>query len=161
MYVYLKEDDDLMDVKSSINPRTIIVNSSSKSKDEVLKEIIHSMHNAGNVSSEEGFLKSVYQRESQGITGIGNGVAIPHGQSESVVEPGVAIATLKDPIPWESLDDQKTKIVVLFAVPDNSEGAKLHLQLLAQFARKLGDDDVLASLKSAKNVQEITAAFEN
>lgn len=149
-----------MDVKSSINPKTIVVNSNAQSKDEVLKEIIHYLYEAGNVNDESEFLKAVYKRESQGVTGIGNGVAIPHGQSSSVIDPGVAIVTLKHPIAWESLDDQKIKIVVLFAVSDNSEGAKLHLQLLAQFAKKLGNDEVLESLKSAEDVQEITEAFE-
>lgn len=156
----MKEDDYPMDVKNSINPKTIIVNSNATTKDEVLKEIVHFMFQAGNINDEENFLQAVYKRESQGVTGIGNGVAIPHGQSGSVIEPGVAIVTLKTPIPWESLDDEKVKIVVLFAVSDDSEGSKLHLQLLAQFARKLGNDDVLRSLKTANDVQEVTAAFE-
>ncbi|WP_137598005.1 PTS sugar transporter subunit IIA [Paucilactobacillus kaifaensis] len=149
-----------MDLISSINTQNILVNNDAKTKDEALRNIIHSLYLTGNVTDEELFLKDVYAREAEGVTGIGNGVAIPHGKGSSVVEPGFGIATLTDPIEWESLDDEKIKIVVLFAVSDSKEGAEQHLRLLSQFARKLGNDDVLAALKEAKNIDEVIEAFE-
>ncbi|MCW3779218.1 PTS sugar transporter subunit IIA [Levilactobacillus namurensis] len=147
-------------VQETLNPKAIIVNSMATSKDEVLKEMIHQLNLIGAVDDEEEFLKDVYVRESQGMTGIGNGVAIPHGKSVSVKDPAVAIATLDDPIEWESLDDQKIQIVVLFAVTDSPDGAQVHLKMLSEFAKKLGDDDVLDALKGANNIDEIVAAFD-
>lgn len=149
-----------MDLISSINTQNILVNNDSKTKDELLRNIIHSLYLTGNVTDEELFLKDVYDREAEGVTGIGNGVAIPHGKGSSVVEPGFGIAILTDPIEWESLDDEKIKIVVLFAVSDSKEGAEQHLRLLSQFARKLGNDDVLAALKEANDVDKVLEAFE-
>ncbi|WP_125573093.1 PTS sugar transporter subunit IIA [Levilactobacillus huananensis] len=147
-------------VEEALDPNAIVVNSSAKSKDEVLKELIHQLALAGKVSDEAGFLKDVYVRESEGVTGIGNGVSIPHGRSVSVSEPAVAIATLTTPVEWESLDDEKISIVILFAVTDSTEGAQDHLKMLSEFAKKLGDDDVLESLKAAQSVDEVIVAFE-
>ncbi|WP_461239803.1 PTS sugar transporter subunit IIA [Paucilactobacillus sp. N302-9] len=150
-----------MDLVSSINTQNVLVNNDAKTKDDVLKAIIHSFYLTGNITDEAAFLSDVYDREAQGVTGIGSGVAIPHGKGKSVVEPGVAIVTLNEPIEWESLDDEKIKIVVLFAVTDSPEGAQEHLKLLSQFARKLGNDDVLKQLKQAKTVNDVIDSFEN
>lgn len=147
-------------VEDALSPDSILVNSSATTKDAVLRELIHQLYLAGNVTDEAGFLKDVYVREGEGITGIGNGVAIPHGKSASVVKPAVAIATLTTPVEWESLDDEGITIVVLFAVTDTTEVAQTHLKMLAEFAKKLGDDDVLDRLKAAQSVTEVATAFE-
>lgn len=150
-----------LNLVSSINEKNILVNIDAKDKEDALKQLIHTFYETGNIQDESLFLTDVYAREAEGATGIGNGVAIPHGKGPTVKEPAVGIATLNYPIPWESLDDKKTQIVVLFAVTDSIEGAKEHLKVLSQFARKLGNDSALKNLKEAHTIQDIVNVFEN
>lgn len=149
-----------MDVVIALDPRKIIVNSKSKNKKDVIKELTHLFFKQGDVSNEDDFLSDVYEREKEGPTGIGDLVAIPHGKGKSVVKPSVALATLSNEIPWESLDDAGARIVVLFAVTNDSEGSREHLKLLSEFAKKLGNDNVLEKLTKANTVSEIISAFK-
>ena len=61
------------------------------------------------------------KEEAEGATGIGQGIAIPHGKSPSVRQTVIAAATLADPIPWETLDDRPVEIVILFAVQEGDK----------------------------------------
>ena len=89
------------------------------------------------------------------------GLAIPHGKSQTVKKNGVAIAILEHEIAWESLDDTGAKVVVLFDVGVDSEGAKEHLRMLSLFAKKLGKDSVIDALLKANSVDEVVAAFND
>ncbi|MEX6345067.1 PTS sugar transporter subunit IIA [Staphylococcus ureilyticus] len=99
------------------------------------------------------FLNDVYNRENEGVTGIGNLLAIPHGKSKSVQKPGVAIATLNNKVEWESLDNDGAQIVFLIAI--GTENSTDHLKLLSQIARKLGNDEINSKLLNAKRKEEI------
>ena len=149
-----------MNVTETLKPDSILINVSAKNQKKVLKLIIHQLYLSGNVIDEKQFLKDVFKRESQGITGMGNGLAIPHGKSKSVTNPVVGIATLKNPIEWESLDDKPIQVVVLLAVPDVTGGSKEHLKLLAEVSKKLANEEILNKLKQANNTQEIISSFE-
>lgn len=112
------------------------------------------------VNDLDGFLKDVYKREAEGQTGIGNFVAIPHGKSVFVDKVGVAIGINQQEIPWESLDDNGAKVVMLFAVGNDTEGAQEHLKLLSLFARKLGNDEIVNHLVNSKTVDDVINAFK-
>lgn len=101
------------------------------------------------------FVKDVYLREAEGCTGIGNGIAIPHGKSASVKQVGIAIATLASPIEWETLDGNPVDTVFLFCVSDDSNFARNHMILLSRVAAKLADDDLLLEIRRAKSNLEI------
>ena len=106
------------------------------------------------------FLDDVYLRESEGITGIGNGIAIPHGKSKSVKKTTVAIAVLKNEIDWETLDEKGVKVVILFAVQD-TDATTTHILLLQQVAILLANDDFLDSLKEVSSIDQLYEIFVN
>ena len=74
-------------------------------KDGVLKQLSSMLYKKGNIKDLDKFLEAVYERESIGETGLG-GIAIPHGLTDQVINASVAIGKVKQPVEWESLDDQ-------------------------------------------------------
>lgn len=85
------------------------------------------------------YIEDVKKREAISTTGIGDGVAIPHAKSKWVKVPTVIVGKSKRGIEWESLDDEKVKMVFLIAVPDG-EGNE-HLKILQILAVSLMDDE--------------------
>lgn len=148
-----------MDIIDVINRKLVVTNLNVSSKDEMLRALIQKLSQNGYVKDQEGFLKEVYDREAEGQTGIGNFIAIPHGKSSLVTSPAVAIGINEAEIPWESLDDHGVKVVILFAVGDDVDGAKEHLKLLSLFARKLGNDEVVKKLLISSTVDDVIDAF--
>lgn len=143
-----------------IDKRTIITDLQADNKDQVIRALAKRFYEAGYIKSVDDYVQSVYDREKEGATGIGNHVAIPHGKSSTVKKNGVAIAILNHEVEWESLDDTGAKVVVLFDVGDDSEGAKTHLKMLAMFAKKLGKESVIENLLKAQSADDVIAAIE-
>lgn len=148
-----------MEIKEILDEQTIVTNLKADTKEEVLQELGTALLENQYINNLEGFIQDVYAREAEGQTGIGNYVSIPHGKSAYVDKIGVAIGITENEIPWESLDDHGAKVIILFAVGNDTEGAKEHLKILSLFARKIGNDEVVANLLEAKNSQEVIAAF--
>ena len=147
-------------LNSILDRKTIVTGLNADNKDEVIEVLANRYKEAGYIGSVDDFVNAVYEREQEGATGIGNHVAIPHGKSETVKKNGVAIAILNNEIPWESLDDTGAKVVVLFDVGDDSEGAKEHLKMLSMFAKKLGKDEVIEKLLNAQSADDVVTSFE-
>lgn len=148
-----------MEVKDIIDLNIVKTKMNASTKEEVIRELTTLLHTNNYVNNIEGFMKDIYAREAEGQTGIGNYVAIPHGKSEFVDKIGVAIGINESEIPWESLDGNGAKVIILFAVGNDSEGANSHLKLLSLFARKLGNDEVIEKVVSANNSEDVVRAF--
>jgi len=148
-----------MNVTTILNTKTIEPKMYAKNKDEVLRQLADLLKEANYITNSERFVEDVYLREKEGITGIGNYIAIPHGKSIYVNEPGVAIGILDKEIPWETLDENGVKGIILFGVGDDNVGAEQHLKLLSSFAKKLGNDEVIETLLNAKDSDEVIDAF--
>ncbi|SFE98444.1 fructose PTS transporter subunit IIA [Trichococcus pasteurii] len=149
-----------MEITTIIDPRIVKTNMAAESKGDVLNQLTTLLLDAGYITDIEGFIRDIYTREEEGMTGIGNYIAIPHGKSAFVKEVGVAIGVLENEIPWETLDGKGVKGIILFAVGNDTAGAKEHLKLLSLFARKLGNDEVIKNLLLSKNADEVMKAFE-
>ena len=142
-----------MELKDVLDERIIDLNMEAKNKDEAIR------HLAAKLKDVDEFVKDIYLRESEGVTGIGNFVAIPHGKSDSVTQVGIAIGKLNNEIEWETLDGQGVKLIFLFAVSNDHEYARNHMKLLAQIAGKLGNDENIEKLLNAKTVEELKEVF--
>ncbi|MCB5952410.1 fructose PTS transporter subunit IIA [Enterococcus sp. BWT-B8] len=140
-----------VDIKDILDRKLINLELKATNKNEVIEALAKMLSEKGTISDLETFIKDVYLREGEGITGLGNNVAIPHGKSEGVRIPSVAIGRTENYIDWESYDDKPVRLFFLFAVPDGNEGAEDHLRLLSQVAAKLADDDILTRLKEIRN----------
>lgn len=148
-----------MEFTDVLDKRQIVTQLDVNSKDEVFNRLADCFVETGIIDNKEQFIKDVYERKKIGVTGIGNYIAIPHGRSESVKKPGVAIALLDHEIEWESLDDTGAKVVILFAVGADDEGANEHLKLLAMFSKRLGNDAIIQRLFKANTVDDVMASF--
>lgn len=137
-----------------IDKDIMVVNSTARNKREVLEELGRLLEVKGYLKDVDTFIEDVYLRESEGITGIGGGVAIPHGKSKGVKQTTVAIAKLAHPIEWETLDEGKVSVVFLFAVRD-VDANTTHILLLQQVAILLADDSFIQAVQEAKSVDEL------
>ena len=148
-----------MQVLDVLDERIIDLHTKAKNKEEVLHHLAQKLKEAGYIADVEEFKKDIYQRESEGVTGIGNYIAIPHGKSDSVTQVGIAIAKLEDEIEWETLDEKGVKLVFLFAVSNDHEYARNHMLLLADIARRLGNDEAVEQLLKVTTFEELKAVF--
>ena len=101
-----------------ITEELIYLEMKAKTKEEVVRELSELLEKNGSITNVDEFLKDVFQREKEGMTGIGNGLAIPHGKSKSVLKTCLAVGKVSTPIKWETLDDQPVQVIILFAVKD-------------------------------------------
>lgn len=149
----------MMNVKEVLDERVIDLDMNAANKKEAITYLAGKLKDAGYIADVDSYVEDIYLRESQGHTGIGNYVAIPHGKSDSVTQVGIAIGKVKNEIEWETLDGNGVKLIFLFAVGNDNENAKTHLRLLAEVARTLGNDEAVEKLLSAKTVEDLKAVF--
>ncbi len=127
-------------------------------KEEALKKMINTLYQNGVLTDKAAFTEDVLNRERVSSTGIGSGIAIPHGKSTHVKETAVAVARLVIPIKWEEDEDEPVKFIVLLAVNENDKG-NTHVRLLSQMARKLASEEVCRRLTDAVDSEEIVKIF--
>jgi PTS system fructose-specific IIA component len=136
-----------------INERLIVLDSQSRDRDELIRELASLAYKDGKLNDIDEYIEAVLKRESEYSTAVGFGVAIPHGKSDSVVEPFLAFARAKD-IDWNSPDDKPVDIVFLIGVPEKDAGS-LHLKILANLSRKLMKEDFRNSLRDIKTNEDL------
>ncbi|ALC07041.1 hypothetical protein CDES_13555 [Corynebacterium deserti GIMN1.010] len=142
-----------------IDPELVELNAPYSSKQEVFEAVAKRLVTKGVVSDADALIRDIEFRETQGKTGIGNLIAIPHAKSSSVNSPSVSVIVLDQEIEWETLDDAGVQGIILFAVNDQPEGAREHLRLLSLFARKLAHTKVTDALIHASSTDDVVAAF--
>lgn len=147
-----------MDLSTIIDENRINLELDVANKKEALDALADMLIKSGVLSSKEGFIKDVYLREAEGQTGIGGGIAIPHGKSKSVLKTSLAIGRTKKPILWESLDDEPIQCIILFAVRD-VDSTTVHVRLLGEVAGKLADEEIVEKLLTSRNSKEIISIF--
>ena len=140
-----------MELKDVLDERIIDLNMEAKNKDEAIRHLAAKLKDANYIGDVDEFVKDIYLRESEGVTGI--------GKSDSVTQVGIAIGKLNNEIEWETLDGQGVKLIFLFAVSNDHEYARNHMKLLAQIAGKLGNDENIEKLLNAKTVEELKEVF--
>lgn len=122
-------------------------------KEDALNFLTNLLFSNGAITDRDIFIRDVYERESQGNTFIGDYIAIPHGKSDAVVKPTVAMARLQKNIKWNDKDLVKT--IILFAVNNDVKSAEEYLRVLSQVAGKLGDSDIIKKLDTVKTKGEL------
>lgn len=145
-----------IELSKVIHQELMVVGTKAKSKAEIIEQLGLLLQEKGYVTSAEEYIKDVYLREEEGETGIGQGVAIPHGKSSAVKETTVAIAVLDQEIEWETLDGKGVKLIIMFAVKD-SDANTTHVLLLQQVAILLANDTFI---EAAKNVESVDALYQ-
>lgn len=133
-------------------------NLKARTKEEVLDELIDILYKDGKVKDKGELKKAVLKREEEFSTGIGMGIAIPHGKCSAVTEPTITFGLSKEGIDYKSMDDKPAKLFFLIAVPE--ESSDVHLKALSEISRKLMHADVREKLYNADNFEDFIRIFE-
>lgn len=143
-----------MTIDEVLNENIIELNMAAETKAEVIDKMAEMLYENHDIVSKEGFIRDVMDREGKGTTGVGMGIAIPHGKSDSVLNTSIAVAKLNEPVEWNSLDGKPVKLVFLLAVPKDG-GDNVHLKLLSEIASMLMDDEFRERLYRADSKKEL------
>lgn len=141
-----------MQITDLLDKKSISLDASPASKREALDQIIELMVKSGNIQDKEAYKKLVYQREEESTTGIGEGIAIPHGKGSCVRKPGLAAMVVKNGVEFDSLDGEPVYLIFLIAAPDTKEN--IHLDVLSKLSVLLMDEDFARSLMHASDPEE-------
>ncbi len=147
-----------MNISEVLKKDRIILGLDAKDKADALNQMTEILYKSGALADQKAFLDDVTAREAVSTTGIGNGIAIPHGKSANVNETTVAVARLKNEVEWESVDDLPVKFVVLLAVNEANKTG-VHVRLLSQMARKLASEETCKRLLNAETADEVINIF--
>ena len=141
-----------MKITELLDINSIDLNTQISNKEEAIDHLVNLLDQSGKLNDKEIYKESVLNREKQSTTGIGDGVAIPHGQSEGVKTAGLSAMVVKEGLDFKSLDGQPTYLFFMIGAPKDSEGA--HLQALAQLSTLLMEEDFRNALINASSKEE-------
>ena len=142
----------MMRITELLDVRSISLDAAPKSKKEALDMVVDLMVRSGKVNDVEGYRKLVYAREEESTTGIGEGIAIPHGKGDAVDRPGLAAMVVKDGVDFESLDEEPATLFFLIAAPNTEDN--VHLDVLSKLSMMLMDPEFTESLRNAGTAEE-------
>lgn len=141
-----------MRITDLLDKRSISLSASPKTKSEALDQLVDLMVASGKINDKEAYRKQVYAREEESTTGIGMGIAIPHGKCDAVDKPGLAAMVVKNGVEFEALDDAPVSLLFLIAAPNTEDN--IHLDVLSKLSVMLMDSNFSDSLRNAKSVDE-------
>ena len=142
-----------MKILEFIDEKRIIPELTSTKKVDVIKELIASIATYEKKIDKEELLKVLLEREELGSTGIGDGIAIPHGKFKKINKIIAAFGRSFNGVDFKSMDGKVTHLFFLLVAPENSAG--IHLKALARISRFLKDSSFRKKLMEAKGVIEI------
>ena len=128
-----------MTLMEILSGKSIILGLKGQSKEEILEELVDALEVGDKITDREKVLEAVFQREEIMSTGIGHGIAIPHGKSEYVKELGGVLGIKTEGVEFDSLDGQPTFIFFLLVSPMDVSGP--HIKALARISRLLKGED--------------------
>lgn len=141
-----------MRITDLLDKQSISLNGAPKDKKEALDQVVDLMAKSGKINDVEAYRQKVYAREEESTTGIGEGIAIPHGKCDAVTKPGLAAMVVKDGVDFDSLDGEPVHLIFLIAAPNTEDN--IHLDVLSKLSVLLMDEQFTADLLNAKSVDE-------
>lgn len=136
-----------------LSPECIKVPMTATDKKSAIAEMIDVAAAAGKISDRESMLQATLEREATRTTGIGNGLAIPHGKSAGVTGLVMALGKAAQPIDFDSIDGKPVTLVILLASPPDKAGP--HIQALARISRLMTDVKFRQALDKAASADEV------
>ena len=141
-----------MRITDLLDRRSVSLTAAPKGKSEALDMAVDLMVKSEKISDREAYRKQVYLREEESTTGIGDGIAIPHGKCDAVKKPGLAAMVIKNGVEFEALDDEPVTLLFLIAAPNTEDN--IHLDVLSKLSVMLMDEEFTESLRNASSVDE-------
>lgn len=147
-----------MRITELLDRRSILLNGTPKNKNEALDQMVELMVKGGKIKDKEAYRNQVYEREEESTTGIGEGIAIPHGRGESVERPGLAAMVVKGGVDFDSLDGEPVTLIFLIAAPNTKDN--VHLDVLSKLSMLMMDEGFSDNLRNAGSVDEFLAIID-
>lgn len=148
-----------MDLTNLINEEVISLSLEANTREEAIEQMAKIMDDAGFITNVSQYVEAVKEREEKGSTGVGFGIAIPHGKSNGVKKPVLGFAKLAYPIEWQSLDGNPVNMFFMIGVPEEQAGNE-HLKILSSISRKLIHEDFRNQLINSQNSNEVIAILK-
>lgn len=143
---------EVMRITDLLDKNSVMLGAAPSDKKQALEQAVALMAESGKLADEEVYKKQVFAREEESTTGIGEGIAIPHGKCDAVIKPGLAAMVIPNGVDFESLDDEPVTLLFLIAAPNTKDN--VHLDVLSKLSVMLMDEDFTAKLRAAKSVDE-------
>ena len=142
-----------------LKPDCVKVPLNSGDKEGAIGELVELLASNGLISNKSEVLEAVLQREKTRSTGIGSGIAIPHGKCKSVRELVMAVGVTKKAIDFKSVDGVGVRTVILLASPADQTGP--HIQALAGISRLMLDEEFRSALENADSSEDVFELFSS
>ena len=141
-----------MRITDLLDKRSISLDAAPADKKATLDMAVELMEKSGKLMDVEQYRAQVYAREEESTTGIGEGIAIPHGKCDAVKTPGLAAMVIKNGVDYDSLDGEPVTLLFLIAAPNTKDN--VHLDVLSKLSVMLMDEIFTTSLRNSKSVEE-------
>jgi len=141
-----------------LSPDSTIVDLKGETKEEIIAELVDSLANSDAITDRDKVLQAVLEREKVMSTGIGDGIAIPHGKSDSVEQLIAALGTQRRGVDFEALDGEPAYVFFLLVSPANVSGP--HIKALARISRLLKNDEFKKKLIAAESSTAVIGIIE-
>ena len=148
-----------MNLLDILSKKSTVVGLEGETKEDIITELVDSLEVGEVISDRDKVLEAVLEREKIMSTGIGDGIAIPHGKSESVIKLAAALGTQRRGVDFEALDGEPAYVFFLLVSPANVSGP--HIKALARISRLLKNDDFKKRLVAAPTPEEIMSVIES
>lgn len=147
-----------MNISDLLNEQLILPDLAGTTKQQIMEEVVEHLASVQKGIDAGELLKALLEREKLGSTGIGNGIAIPHGKLAGLSDIILVFARSKHGVPFEAIDGKPIHLIFLLVAPANSTGG--HLKALARLSRILKNDVFRRTLLTAATSQDILNAIE-
>ena len=147
-----------MRITDLLDPRSISLTATPKTKSEALDQLVDLMCASGKINDKEAYRKQVYAREEESTTGIGLGIGIPHGKCDAVDKPGLAAMVIKNGVDFDSLDGDPVTLLFLIAAPNTEDN--VHLEVLSKLSMMLMDEQFTEALRNATSAEEFLSIID-
>jgi fructose-specific phosphotransferase system IIA component len=162
----LNGEEEVVEAPSKItaltNSALINLQTTYADRDTAIRSLADQLDQQGKLHNKEQYLEAVFEREAHGATALGEGLAVPHGKSDAVKEASFAVATLKETVQWEGLDEDEMEdvnLIFLLAIP-NAEAGSTHMKILTDLTSALVDDDTREAVLKATSAEELIAFLD-
>ncbi len=142
-----------MNIRKAICKEAIALDLQSREKPAIIEELLDLLVRAGRIPDRKAALKCILDREKKMSTGMHNGLAIPHGKTDTLESLVASIGFIREGVDFESMDGLPSKIFILTVSPANRAGP--HIQFLAEISRLLNRVDIRERLLDALTVDEV------
>lgn len=148
----------MMKITDLLTKNAIKLNVKAKDKEDAINKAVGLMEKQGVISDREKYVNAIWKREKEGTTGVGQGIAIPHGRCDAVSKPALIALTIPDGVEFEALDGEPVKL--LFLIAASMDKSSEHIDILSKLSAMLMNENFTSDLLKAKSREEFIKVID-